>query len=420
MHVFRFFPVALICLAGTLLSGPAAAAEAAQPLGNLPFPRLMGMNIGRKHYDDAEYQRQLARLDVVILGFYKGWKPDYGMAKVLHNLKELSRNHVLVGQYTCLNECQDNPKNAANLEIQQKLHDMNWWARKADGTRVQWTAEYRAWDINFTAGSKPDADGRRYPQWFAEWNDRVLFKPASFDIWYCDNVFVRPRVTADWDGNGKDGDRKDPAVAAKYRAGHRAEWEHIRKIHPGIMLVGNADDDLAEPEYANQLEGAFLEGMMGKSWSLETWAGWPAAMKRYHAAMANTRAPHLVGFNVSGDKSDYRFFRYAFASCLLDDGYFSFTDKAQEYSSVAWFDEYDFKLGAVVSKPPAAAWKEGVWRRDFQRGIVLVNPTAHAVTVSVEPGFLRLSGAQAPTVNSGSPATSIDLAAKDGIVLKRK
>ena len=43
-----------------------------------------------------------------------------------------------------------------------------------------------------------------------------------------------------------------------------------------------------------------------------------------------------------------------------------------------------------------------------------------AVTLSVEPGYLRQSGAQAPSVNSGSPATTVVLAAKDGIVLKRR
>jgi hypothetical protein len=420
MSISRSCRIALICLAGILHVGSARTAEVKQPPANLPFPRLMGMNIGRKHYDNAEYQRQLAKLDVVVLGFYKGWQPDYGMAKVVQNLKGLSQNHVLVGQYTCLNEAQDNPKDAATPDVQKKLHEMNWWARKADGTRVQWTAQYRAWDINFTAGSKPDSSGRCYPQWLAERNDQVFFKPATFDIWYCDNVFGKPRVTADWNGNGKDDDPKNPAVAAACRAGHRAEWEQIRRIHPGIALMGNVDSDLSEPEYAGQLEGAFLEGLMGISWSIETWAGWPAAMKRYRAAMANTRAPHLVGFNVAGDKSDYRFFRYAFASCLLDDGYFCFTDKAQGYSSVAWFDEYDFKLGAAVCKPPAAAWKEGVWRRDFQRGIVLMNPTTQPVTLAVEPGLLRLSGAQAPAVNSGGPATAVVLAAKDGIVLKRR
>lgn len=384
------------------------------------FPRLMGMNIGKKHYDDAEYQRQLARLDLVVLGFYKGWKTAYGIEKVVRNLKELSGGKIIVGQYTALNECVDNPKNLANIEAQKKLHAMDWWARNSKGERVQWTTEYNAWDINFTSLSKPDEHGQRYPQWVAEFYDRVLFKPVPFDLWFCDNVFGKARVTADWDGDGKDDSPKDPAYAAAYRAGHRAEWDHIRKIHPGIALMGNIHTDQSEPEYVGQLEGGFLEGLMGKSWSIETHQGWAAAMRRYRAAMANTRAPHFVGFNVHGKVTDYRFFRYAFASCLLDDGYFCFTASDQGYSSVSWFDEFDFRLGAAVSKPPTSEWKNGVWRRDFEHGIALVNPTKVAVTVEVETGLTRLRGTQASDVNNGAPARSIKLEGRDGIILRRE
>ena len=175
----------------------------------------MGMNIGAKNYDDPAYQRQLARLDVVILGFYQGWKPGYGMAQVVRNLKELSGGKILVGQYTILNECGDDPKDSATLDIRTKLNDMDWWARKADGRRVQWTAQYRSWDINFTAGSKPDANGQRFPQWLAERDDRVFFKPVPFDLWYCDNAFFRPRVTADWNHAGADGDPKSPGCRGR-------------------------------------------------------------------------------------------------------------------------------------------------------------------------------------------------------------
>ena len=85
-----------------------------------------------------------------------------------------------------------------------------------------------------------------------------------------------------------------------------------------------------------------------------------------------------------------------------------------------WFDEFDFKLGAALTKPPRSAWKEGVWRRDFERGIVLVNPTKQSVTVALEPGIRRLPGKQAPTVNTGDPVTAVTLEAKDGIVLQRQ
>ena len=62
---------------------------------------------------------------------------------------------------------------------------------------MQWTTQYGAWDINFTAWSKPDTNGLRFPQWLAERNDRLFFKPAPFDLWYWDNVFAKPRATAD-------------------------------------------------------------------------------------------------------------------------------------------------------------------------------------------------------------------------------
>src|SRR5690242_924834 len=67
------------------------------------FPRLMGMNIGTKNYDDPEYQKDLARMDVVILGFYRGWQPagyapsaTLAMRKAVRALKALNPR-ILVG-----------------------------------------------------------------------------------------------------------------------------------------------------------------------------------------------------------------------------------------------------------------------------------------------------------------------------------
>src|SRR5258706_80750 len=113
---------------------------------------------------------------------------------------------------------------------------------------------------------------------------------------------------------------------------------------------------------------------MEENWSIESREGWAAMMARYRAALRNTQAPSLVAFNVVGAVDDFRLFRYAYASCLLDDGYFSFTDRLRGYSSVAWFDEYDYPLGRPLGSPPSAAWDQGVWRADFENVIVLVNP----------------------------------------------
>lgn len=390
------------------------------------FPRLMGMNIGAKNYEDAGYQRDISRLDVAILGFYRGWQPPgyaanptLAMRKVVRAIK--ARNPgILVGQYTVLNEATDNPDDPATLDLRDKLYANHWWLLNAAGRKVQWTSQYSTWEINFTNWTRPDASGRRWPEWLADRNYTVYFRDIpEFDIVFLDGVITPLRVTADWDLDKADDSRNDPTILAAHHAGHRAHWNHLRELAPNALLVGNTDNDLANAQWRNQLNGGFLEGMMGERWSIERWAGWDAMMQRYRAVLQNTRQPKLVGFNVMGAPDDYRFFRYAYTSCLLDDGYFSFTDKSRGFSSVPWFDEYDYRLGNALSVPPNAVWDEGIWRRDFQNGVVFVNPTTATRTVNVEPGLRRLAGRQDPVINDGSAVSQLTLRPKDGIVLRR-
>jgi len=390
------------------------------------FPRLMGMNIGAKNYQDTDYQKALARMDVVILGFYRGWQPDgyaptttLAMRKVVRALKALNPK-ILVGQYTVLSEAHDDPDDAADRDERDKLYASKWWLLDAAGRKVQWTPQYRAWEVNLTAWSQADPDGRRWPQWLAERTYAVFFRDIpEFDIVFLDGVGA-PRVTADWNLDRKNDDRNNPAILAAHYAGHVAEWNRLRELAPGQLLIGNTDNDLANAQWRGRLDGAFLEAQMGPGWSLEARAGWAKMMERYRAVLQNTRPPKIVGFNVQGSPTDYRFFRYAYASCLLDDGYFSFTDQSREYSSVPWFDEYDHKLGRAFSGPPAGPWSQGIWRRDFQNGVVLVNPTTSAKTVDLEPGLRRLAGNQDPKANNGSVVSQVALEPKDGIVLLRQ
>lgn len=420
-YAFKSF---LICASVTvgIWSQVAAGGGAA----TATFPRLIGMNIGVKNYQDASYQKDLSRLDVVILGFYKGWNPSgyapnatLAIQKAVRAIKA-QNPRILVGQYTILNEAYDEPNDTATVDLRDKLYANKWWLLNAAGQKVQWTSRFSAWDINYTTWTRPDADGQRWPQWLAERNYATFFRDIpGFDIVYFDNVMTPPRIRADWNLDGRDDDPRSPSILAAHHAGHLAHWNHIRKLHPKALLMGNPDNDLANAEWRNQLNGAFLEAIMGESWSVETWGGWPKMMERYRAVLANTRPPKIVGFNAWGAPDDYRFFRYAYTSCLLDDGYFSFTDKSRGYSSVPWFDEYNHKLGNALSGPPSAAWSQGVWRRDFQHGIVLVNPTTVTRIVTVESGLRRLAGSQDPAVNNGSAVSQVILGPKDGIVLAR-
>lgn len=389
------------------------------------FPRLLGMNIGAKNYQDPAYQKALARLDVVILGFYRGWTANGAtIESVVKSLKALHPD-ILVGQYTILSEAYEKDgKHLPDYDKAFKLDRENWWLRKADGSKVQWTKDYQAWQTNISDWTQRDFNGDRYPEWLAKRDYQAYFRDApDIDIWYFDNVGKRPEVRlSDWKRDGQDDNHDAAPIAAAYRRGHAAEWNKARQLAPNVLLMGNISvgHDLSEPEYRGKLNGAFMEGMMGYSWSIEKWAGWGKMMALYHSVFPNLSAPAIVGFNVSGKPDDYRFFRYAYASCLMDNGYFSFTDERVGYSSVPWFDEYDINLGHAIDAPQTAPWQNGVYRRVFERGMVLLNPGVHAVSVTVGTGYKRFSGKQDAGVNSGASVEQVTIPPRDGIVLVKQ
>lgn len=73
-----------------------------------------------------------------------------------------------------------------------------------------------------------------------------------------------------------------------------------------------------------------------------------------------------------------------------------------------WLDDVHFQPGV-----------SSVWRRDFQNGIVLVNPTERTLNVPLESAFQRILGTRATAVNSGARATSMSIGPYDGLFLLR-
>ena len=59
----------------------------------------------------------------------------------------------------------------------------------------------------------------------------------------------------------------------------------------------------------------------------------------------------------------------------------------------------------------------GAFRRDYENGIALVNPTQAPVTIQVGPGFHLIEGVVDPFTNTGEAVTQVTLAAEDGLVL---
>jgi hypothetical protein len=237
-------------------------------------------------------------------------------------------------------------------------------------------------------------------------------------------VFWRPRVDADWNRDGITDSKNSPQSGQWLREAYRKRFALMHQLMPGKLMIGNLADwgrsNAVLTELDQTLNGGVIEGILGDNSSPETWANWTEMMRWYRKTMDAVAEPKLVAFHQDGSATDYKSLRYGLASCLLDNGYFAFTDKAKGYTGVVWFDEYDSNLGQAVSPPATTPWQKGVYRRDFENGIALVNPKGNGtVEVTLEEDFRRLDGKQAPSVNNGQVARKIVLQDRDGIILKR-
>lgn len=318
--------------------------------------------------------------------------------------------------------CNQPPSTDYSYALWNHTQSTDWWLRKADGTRSQWTTSYGACDINLTAWAKRDGSGYTWQQYKAQYDHDHSFSLAPNVAYvFSDNAWAKPRVDADFKRIGTNQLRTESDIVTAQRVGQVAFWDAI-KSH-GRKVIGNADNDLTSTEFAGQLHGAFFEGAMGKSWSIETWSSWEAMRDQYQSMIDNT-SEHLVFLQVYGSPTDYQMMRYGLCSALMvDGGYYVYLPSSGTLKS-AWYDEYEAPIGVPLYAAPTAPYPvaqggDGIyWRRTYSNGLVLVNPsktqTAHA---TIPAGYKRLQGTQDPTVNNGQVVTSVTLPPRSGLLL---
>jgi hypothetical protein len=381
---------------------------------------------------EGSNQVGLARFDAVVLNIYPRSDIRYNgrtWQAVVAKIRELNPD-ILLGAYAIIEETKNDSNKETNVDIDKytKVQHENWWLRTRAGAKVQ---SYRAsCAINGSRYSAPDASGMRWPQWLAKRDFDKFFSPAlisgkGFEIWFVDNIRDKSLYLGDWDKDGLNDWSNGATALSAYRGMNTDYFAAMRALAPHMILMGNAPCDLSM--YPKALDASLNEAMFGLRWSLggyPPWGqghdgSWTKMMNRYNTQFYNVNT-ELVVFQAQGLSTDYQLFRYALCSCLLNNGYFNYSDKSVGYLVPPWFDEYDHKLGMPISDPRTVAWSNGVWRRDFEYGISLVNPTTSAQTVTIEAGFRRISGSQDVATNSGVSATGpLTIPSRDGVILKR-
>ena len=423
-HPFRH--VLAACAAVAALMAAASALAFTPP----PFPRIAGIDIGGPFdYNDASYQAELAKQSVMILNYYPGLAPGgESMQSVVAAIKAINPN-ALVFLYTDTDEQFTDASGSAFAPLINALNQMHWWLY----TNTSFTTPVPSFygnggmTINNTPYTPKDADGDDSIDWITKWYvDTYTSQVPNIDGFFQDNVFIQPQVAGDWYRDGTVLQPSDPKAQAALQAGYERWFSLAHAMMPGKYQIGNVTmwsryGDAVPSGYQEMADGGVLEAMIGESYSIEAWAGWQAMMNQYAAVMAVLNPPKLAIFNQWGSPTDYQSFRYGFASCLMNDGYYSFTSSASGYSGVVWFDEYNANLGQPTTPPPTAAWQKGVWRRDFTNGIALVNPKGNGPqTVQLGGTFVKINGSQDPAVNNGQKVTAVTLQDRDGLILLRE
>ena len=201
---------------------------------------------------------------------------------------------------------------------------------------------------------------------------------------------------------------------------YAAPGGYLRAALPaGKLVFGNAATwaNSSVTAYSGMLDSAFLEGLVGASYSIENYAGWTAMMGLYKTAMLAQRSPGYTMFSQDGSATNYAGMRYGLCSCLLDNGYYYHSNNGS-YDTVELYDEFSFSLGAPTSGPNnltngtyssggITVYQNGVWRRDFANGIILVNPRGNgAQNVTLEVNAWHLRGTQDSTTNNAAEVTA--------------
>ena len=422
---------------------------------NPTFPRLAAGQIGGWGAYDENRVRLIAKHDIAVLGTWRGWNAGgHDLATITDHIKSLNPD-ILLLNYTVPVEVWHSERETeflrGKINREKGLNgNGTWWLLKADGSHV--SSWHSTWRVNHSSQVTRDANGLIWPEWLARYHwaapvDRGDWvrpsgrgmREGQWDGVYQDVQYVNyptggnaPAQPADWRSVGTDNDPLDPLTQQWVTEGHIAYINEWRRLEPSFLMTANLSNQIfgwqnnrEQPAALNQANhGGWLEW-----WgNAETWGGWDMLMNLYRKTVEIVAPPKLAMMDVHldyirthyGFGTDERWNRYFLASVLMDDGYYMISAD-DRYSRVLWFDEFDIQLGYPVDPPQTQSGSNGILRREFEHGLVLVNPKGNGrQTVSVGPGWRRFQGEQDPAHNNGQPASEITLDAQDGIILVRE
>jgi hypothetical protein len=299
--------------------------------------------------------------------------------------------------------------------------DPSWYLKDASGNTLSVWPGTQA--LSITSGWNSYA-----PQFV---HDHIL----STGLW--DGIFYdEVSDTISWLNSGNvdlnhDGAPDNGTVAdAAWKAGMITMLQKARSLDPDKIFVINGT---STPEFQQYVNGRMFE-TFPSPW--EANGDWYELMRRYIANEPLDAKPEVIIINAntanSGNQGDYSQMRFGLTSALMGNAFYSFDYGDQDHGQTWRYDEYSISLGKPTGAPTLATnsavqataangyrFSAGVWQRDYTNGVVFVNPTATAQTVTFDSEYEKIHGSQDPATNDGSIVSAVTIQPKDGLVMLR-
>ena len=136
----------------------------------------------------------------------------------------------------------------------------------------------------------------------------------------------------------------------------------------------------------------------------------PSPPHRIHWIAVDTNDEVFDRIKPNLPTSELQKMRFGLAITLLGDGYFGFDQGSHGgHGELWWFPEYDANLG--LAKGDAQERGDGGWIREFENGVVIVNPTSNEIMIEF-PAIYK-------DVTTGNESSHFVVAPEDGRIFLR-
>ncbi len=360
----------------------------------------------------ASEAKELSKWDILIIDMdVQTYSPES-----LKLLKKYNPNIKLLA-YIASQEIRGD-SGSLNGTLRQKLYNQinsKWWLKDSSGNKVAWWAPNPM--INITAEA-PLIGGKRAYDVIPQFVKNELMGSGYWDGVFYDNVWDDISFMSDFnidlDQNGSPDSMAD--INFKWKQGMETLLSNTRQLlGPDALIAGNGGE-------------VFYKYMNGALYEHFPYKGWAETLNKYKFMNSNGYQPALSilnsNVNNTAKQDDYQKMRFGLTSALLHDGYYSFDNGDQSHRETWWYDEYEVYLGnpagnAFNVSSGSTSFSQGVWRRDFKNGLVLVNSTNQEKYVELGGEYEKLHGVQDTWVNDGLFVDGVTIPAQDGLILLR-